>query len=585
MNNRDEFLEKEFDFSKTVKNPYAKMKNNLKEYASDELRTIIIEAIAKATADKKFEEKPLENFIIETPANPKNGDLATNVAFSACKSFKIKPLECARIICEYLNLSGSYFESYEIKSPGFINFFYSGKWYGEVLASVVFLKDDYGRTDKNKGLKYIVEYVSANPTGPMHIGNARGGAVGDVISEVLKRTGADVTREFYLNDAGNQIEKFGKSLSLRYENLFSKGLEFPPDLYQGDDITKLSELFKQKYGDKFVDTAEDEREKAMIEFALPKNIEALKKDMTAYRVEFDNWFKESELYKSKTVYDVIQKLQEANATYEKDGALWFKSTEYGCEKDDVLIRVNKIPTYFAADIAYHYNKLKIRGFDVAINVWGADHHGHVMRLKAAMEALGIEKEKIKIVLMQMVRLIKGGEHVKMSKRKGDAITLGDLLTMVPVDAARFFFNLRQPSSHFDFDLSLAVEKTSQNPVYYVQYAHARICSIIKKLNGAEHFDFNEVNYGVLIKEEEKLLIQKLSAFPNEIITAAKDLDPSRLTKYATDLSTDFHKFYTLNSVKNSEPALLKARLGLCVAVKTVLKNLLSILKVDAKESM
>ncbi|MEE1492695.1 MAG: arginine--tRNA ligase, partial [Massilioclostridium sp.] len=420
-----------------------------------------------------------------------------------------------------------------------------------------------------------------------HIGNARGGAMGDCLASVLDWAGYDVTKEFYINDAGNQIEKFALSLDVRYQQIYKgeDAVPLPEDAYQGADIKVHAQNFADLYGDKFLDATQQERRKALVDYALPINIANLKTDLAKYRIEYDVWFKESVLHEEGQVQKIVDILTERGLTYEKEGAIWYKSSEYGSEKDDVLVRANGIPTYFAADIAYHYNKFAVRGFDRVINIWGADHHGHVARLKGAMDAVGLDGSKLDVVLMQMVRLMRDGEPVKVSKRSGKSITLVSLLDEVPIDAARFIFNLREANSHLDFDLDLAVEQSSQNPVYYVQYAHARICSILKKLAQEGFSPQEDADFGLLTAPEEIELIRHIARLPGDIVEAAKAYDPARITRYSLDLATLFHKFYNACKVKGDDERLTTARLTLCDAVRTVLENVLSMLKIDAPESM
>ena len=432
-----------------------------------------------------------------------------------------------------------------------------------------------------------VDFVSANPTGPLHIGNARGGAIGDCLASVLQYAGYDVKREFYINDAGNQIEKFATSLEVRYLQACGKDVEMPEDAYHGADITEHAENFKAEYGDKYADTPSDERRKALVDFALPQNIAGLERDLGKYRITYDKWFRESTLHNNGSVDKVIAALKDKGATYEQDGALWFKASEYGNDKDIVLIRNNGLPTYIVPDIAYHYNKLVTRGFDKAIDVLGADHHGYVPRMKAALTALGLDADRLDIVIMQMVRLVRDGETIKLSKRSGKAITLNTLLEEVPIDAARFFFNLREPNSHFDFDLELAAKQSSDNPVYYVQYAHARICSILKraKEQGAEIIVPTTDELKLLGSSEERELITHLSALTDEIISAAKNYDPAKIPHFVIELATLFHKFYNAHRVVTDDKALMNARLYLCTAVKSTIYNILTMLKIEAPESM
>jgi arginyl-tRNA synthetase len=433
----------------------------------------------------------------------------------------------------------------------------------------------------------------------MHIGNARGGGLGDCLAAVLDWAGYNVTREFYINDAGNQIEKFAHSLSARYMQLHlgEENFPFPEDGYHGADIITAAKEFSDIYGDKFVQCDEETRGKALVEYALPKNISRLKEDLGKYRIDYDVWFKESDLHKNGDVKAVVDTLTQKGLTYEKDGAIWYKAGEFTSKysnakakdedeiKDEVLVRANGNPTYFTADIAYHVNKFTTRGFERVINVWGADHHGHVARLKGAMDAMGLDGEKLDIVLMQLVRLMRDGEVVRVSKRTGKSITLTDLLDEVPIDAARFFFNLREPNSHLDFDLDLAVSENSQNPVYYVQYAHARICSILKNLSAEGVVATNFVDGKVLTAPEERALIKHLASLPVEIIESAKSYDPARITRYAIDLATLFHKFYNACRVKGEEEKLMQSRLTLCTATKIAIHNVLTLLKVSTPEVM
>ncbi len=560
---------------------------NLIQKAKDELHELILSAVGRAAANGALPSEPMNSFNIEVPADVSHGDLATNAAMVNAKAFKMPPRAIAEAVCAEIVLDGTMFERFEIAGPGFINFFFSHKYFENAVIAVNREKDDYGKTDYGKGKSVLVEFVSANPTGPMHIGNARGGAIGDSLASILDWAGYRVEREFYVNDAGNQIQKFALSLEIRYLQHFGKDAELPEDSYHGADIVRHAENFAEIYGDKYVDSTSEERRAALVEFALPKNIAGLKTDLEKYRINYDTWFLESSLHKSGAVDKVIKLFKENGATYEKDGALWFKATDFGAEQDFVLLRSNGIPTYIVPDIAYHYNKLAERNFDKAIDVLGADHHGYVPRLKSALKALGIDPNRLDALLMQMVRLVRDGEVIKASKRSGKAITLVTLLDEVPIDAARFFFNTREANSHFDFDLDLAVEKSSENPVYYVQYAHARICSILKSLadDGITPENSSELTLPRLTAGEEIELIRHLASFPNVIEEAAKSYDAARITRYSIELATKFHKFYNACRVRCDESELMQARLLLCSAVKTVLKNALSILKITAPESM
>lgn len=555
--------------------------------AREQLNHLILSGIEEAIRCGELPEAAAPGFTIERPADRSHGDFATNAAMAGARIFRSSPQKIAASIIAHIELEGTYFDKCEIAGPGFINFFLSPKFNADVLLDVMAMGEKYGTSDYGKGKKVLVEFVSANPTGPMHIGNARGGAIGDCLASVLSAAGYETSREFYINDAGNQIEKFATSLEVRYLQLFDPSVEMPEDAYHGVDIVNHAKNFAEINGDKFVKCEAAERRKALVDFALPVNIQALEDDLRKYRIEYDTWFKESTLHQSGAVGEVIEKMKESGHTYEKDGALWFKATEFGNEKDIVLVRDNGIPTYIVPDIAYHYNKLVTRGFDKAINVLGADHHGYITRLKGALDAFGVDPSRLDIVIMQMVRLVRNGEAVKLSKRSGKAITLNTLLEDIPIDAARFFFNLREPNSQFDFDLDLAVQDDSQNPVYYVQYAHARICSILRALkeDGITPEPCGEKELSLLKEDEEIELIRHISAYTDEIISAAKDYDPARITRYVITLATLFHKFYNACRVKGTERDLMQARLCLCVSTATVIKNVLSLLKITAPESM
>ncbi len=552
-----------------------------------ELKKRIVNAVEKAMENGELPKAEIPEFIIEVPSNRENGDFSSNIAMAGARAFKNAPRKIAEAIQNNLELENTYFEKCEIAGPGFMNFYLGQSYYSAVVEDVLEKGEDYGKSDYGNGKRVLVEFVSANPTGPMHIGNARGGAIGDCLAAVLDQAGYYVEREFYVNDAGNQIEKFGLSLEVRYLQIYKDDVEMPEDAYHGADITAHAEAFAKEYGDKFVNASTEERRKALVEFALPKNIAGLEEDLLKYRIKYNHWFKESTLHNNGAVDEVINKLKEKGVTYEKEGALWFKASEFGNDKDIVLVRANGIPTYIVPDIAYHYNKLVTREFDKAIDVLGADHHGYVPRMKAALTALGVDASRLDIVIMQMVRLVRGEETIKLSKRSGKAITLSTLLEEVPIDAARFFFNLREPNSHFDFDLDLAAEKSSENPVYYVQYAHARICSILKKAKeqGIDVENATSEQLALLVAPEEKELIRHLSMLTDEYISAAVAYDPAKITRYVIDLATLFHKFYNANRVIDENETLMRARLTLCKAVKQVIKNVLETLKISVPESM
>lgn len=528
-------------------------------------------------------------FLTETPNNVNYGIFATNIAMVSARLLKMAPRKVAELIMEDIDLSKFMMSKYEIAGPGFINFYPDNNLYSKIVMDILKKKEKYGTSDYGKNEKVQVEFVSANPTGPMHLGNARGGALGDCMASIMQAAGYNVSKEFYVNDAGNQIEKFGKSLDARFMQLI-KGedtVEFPEDGYHGEDIIDLAKGYIDEYGDSLAQMDEKHRKNELIKYALPKNISKMKSDLEKYRIKYDKWFYESTLHESGQVSDTIQILKDKNLTYEQDGALWYKATEFGAEKDEVLVRANGIPTYFAADIAYHRNKFLIRGFDKCIDIWGADHHGHVARMKGAMSALNINPNKFDVVLMQLVKLVRGGKIVRMSKRTGKAIQLADLLDEVPVDAARFYFNLHEANSQMDFDLDLAVKEDSQNPVYYVQYAHARICSIIKNLAaiGVQLKDISENELKLLTAPEEIDLIRHMSLLTEEIQVSARTHNPTRITKYIIELATLFHKFYNACRVKCDNENLMHARLCLCESVRIVIKNILSMLKINAPDVM
>ena len=543
---------------------------------------------------------------VEIPKDVSNGDYTTTFALAATKAMKKNPREIAGILLENLKLKGTYFASAEIAGPGFLNFRLSPVWYAEVLEAVESEGSAYGTSDTLAGQKVMVEFVSANPTGPMHMGNARGGVLGDTLASVLAACGADVWREFYVNDAGNQIEKFAASLEARYLQILvgEDAVPFPEDGYHGDDIKELAQAFYAEHGDAYRDTPTAERHEALAKFGLERNIPKMQADLRRYKIEYDQWFFESTLHESGYVAETVEKLVAAGYTYEKDGALWLATSRILEEnyrkagksdkeiakldlKDDVLRRANGFYTYFAADIAYHRNKFEKRGFDRVINVWGADHHGHVARLKGALDALGLDgTHRLDIVLMQLVKLMRDGELVRMSKRTGKAISLSDLLDEVPVDAARWFFN-GKPDSPMDFDLGLAVREDSENPVYYVQYAHARLCNLMKNLEaeGDTVPAAKDVDMSLIAGETETALMKQLAAYCEEVRLAARDYDPSHLNRYLVDLAGAFHRFYTACRIKGEEPHLLAARLKLAASARTVLKNGMDLLGVTAPEKM
>ncbi len=545
---------------------------------------------------------------IEIPKDTGHGDYASSFAMAGAKALRKAPRQIAQAVVDHMDLEGSYFQKVEIAGPGFLNFTLGPRWYGEVLSAVEDEGPDYGSGTEGAGKRVMVEFVSANPTGPMHMGNARGGVLGDTLANVLARDGWNVWKEFYVNDAGNQIDKFARSIYARYLQILrgEEAVPFPEDGYHGEDIKELARAFYEENGSRCEDQPAEDALSALAQFGLERNIPKMKDDLEKYGIQYDQWFLESSLHSSGYVVETVQLLTDKGWTYEKDGALWLNTTgllkeKYLAEgktqaqvdkldlKDDVLRRANGFYTYFAADIAYHRNKFEERGFDLVINIWGADHHGHVARLQAALDGLGLDgSHRLVIVLMQLVNLLQDDKPVRMSKRTGKAIALHDLLDEISVDAARYYFNNRTPSSPLDFDLDLAVRQDSENPVYYVQYAHARICSLVARLaeeEGAAVPAAGAVDAALLTAPEERALVKALAQYPEEIHLAARDFDPSRIDRYLTALAGDFHRFYNACRLKGEAPGLLAARLKLADTVRSVLANGLNLLGVTAPEKM
>ena len=579
---------------------------NMIQNAKDQAAALAMAAYKAAAADGTLPEAEVKTAPVEIPKDTANGDYTTTFALAAAKALGKPPRVIAQALLDHMDLTGTYFTSAEIAGPGFLNFRLGDQWYAGVMNAVETEKDVYGTNDSLKGQKIMVEFVSANPTGPMHMGNARGGVLGDTLASVLQKSGADVWREFYVNDAGNQIEKFAKSLEARYLQIIKgeDAVEFPEDGYHGDDIRELARAFYDREGEKYLDCDQKTRHDALARFGLDNNIPKMQRDLARYGITYDQWFFESSLHESGYVADSVQALTDLGYTYEKDGALWLHTSRILAEnlkkagksdadieklglKDDVLRRANGFYTYFAADIAYHRNKFAVRGFDKVINVWGADHHGHVARLKGAMDALGLDGEhRLDIVLMQLVKLVRDGEVVRMSKRTGKAISLTDLLDEIPVDACRYFFNAK-PETQMEFDLGLAVREDSENPVYYVQYAHARICTLLKALE-AEGYTVpaaGEVDFSLLSGEAEQALIKKIAAYSQVVRLAARDYDPSHINRYLTELAGDFHRFYTACRIKGEERPVLLARLKLADTARSVLKNAMTLIGCTAPEKM
>ena len=579
---------------------------NMIQSAKDQIVELTQKAYAAAVQEKLLPEGVATVPAVEIPKDAANGDYTTTFCLAASKALHKNPREVANILTSHMQLDGTYFTSVEIAGPGFLNFRLGGKWYADVVAAVESEGRNFGRGEGLKGKKYMVEFVSANPTGPMHMGNARGGVLGDTLAEVLDWSGADVWREFYVNDFGNQIDKFAKSIEARYIQLIKgeDAVEFPEDGYHGDDIRELAEAYRAENGDGLLDADEQTRRDTLANFGLAYNIPKMKADLKRYGIEFDEWFFESSLHNSGLVAKAMDELTKLGWTYEKEGALWLRTADITREqlrksgkkneeidkldlKDDVLRRANGFYTYFAGDIAYHYNKFAIRGFDKVINIWGADHHGHVARLKGAMDALGLNgTERLDIVLMQLVKLVRDGEVVRMSKRTGKTISLSDLLDEIPVDACRYFFNAK-PETQMEFDLGLAVREDSENPVYYIQYAHARICSLLKALaeEGYTAPRAADVDIALAQSEQEKALIKEISLFSEEIRMAGRDYDPSYINRYLVRLAAAFHRFYNACRIKGEADDIIAVRLKLAESTKQVLSNGLGILGLGAPEKM
>lgn len=548
----------------------------------------ISEAIETAIKKGELIRCDLPDIMIEQPTNPEYGDFSCNIAMLTARIFKKPPIKIAETIVSFMTPDKNLINSVEVAGAGFINFRLSNECYIGSVKEAILKGIDYGKSDIGQGKRVMVEYVSANPTGPMHLGNARGGALGDCLASVMEEAGYTVYREFYINDAGNQIEKFGLSLDCRYQQLFlgEDAVPLPEDSYHGADIIDRAKGFAKKHGNTYLNKPERERRKALVEYALPLNIRKMQRDMKKYRIVYNKWFRESSLHKSGQVKQAIALLEERGMTYWKDDALWYKATTYGADKDEVLIRANGNPTYYAADIAYHINKFK-RGFDICIDVWGADHHGHVARMKGALEAVGYKSDRLEVILMQLVRLMDNGTPVKMSKRTGKAIQLADLLDEVPIDAARFFFNLHESTSKIDFDLGLAVRQDSQNPVYYVQYAHARICSILKAYEEKYgKFNCDSINSNdIYISEIERELIRVVAEYPQVIAQAALEREPSRVNRYIISVASTFHKFYNACRVISSDETITKFRIAICSGTKQVLFNALTLMKITCPDHM
>lgn len=556
---------------------------NIIEETQSALRQGVAAACAQAMAAGTLPEAALPDFVIETPKDEKNGDFSTNLAMQLTRILRQNPRKIAEAIVSGIDLPGLV-ERVEIAGPGFINFYLVPGWLNRVLPAIQEEDADYGKSNAGGGERVQVEFVSANPTGLLHMGNARGGALGDTLAAVLNEAGYVCDKEYYINDAGNQVENLGKSVEARYFELLGRDdYQIPEDGYHGKDIIATAQRLLDEKGEALVDLSEAERRELMKNYALKEKVAGIRGSLENFGVVFDNWFSEQSLHDAGSVHEVVDILREKGVVYEKDGAQWLRATDWGEEKDEVLVRSNGTPTYFAADIAYHRDKFE-RGYKRLINIWGADHHGHVARLKGAMTALGYPGDDITVILMQLVRLYRGGEIVKMSKRSGKYVTLDELIEEVGKEAARFFFIMRSPDSALDFDLDLAKAESSDNPVYYVQYAHARICSILS-VAGVETPKAADVDLSLLTEENERVLIRKLAEWPQEVADAARELAPYHLAYYAKELANAFHSFYNSCKVLTDDAALRDARLALVDCTRITLRNVLTLLGLSAPERM
>ncbi|SEJ92898.1 arginyl-tRNA synthetase [Propionispira arboris] len=550
-----------------------------------DIKSLLMQSIANAAqqamTEGVFQIETLPDIILEVPPKKEFGDFATNFAMQSAKTAKMNPRKIAEAIIE--RMSEPWLEKTEIAGPGFINFYLKANIIYDQLAGIIAAGRDYGNLPKKNAAKIQVEYVSANPTGPLHVGHGRGAAAGSALVNLLRAAGYEVSSEYYINDAGNQIDNLAASVNARYLELFDQTVEFPENGYHGQDIIDTAKRIIKKDGELYLKMAETERLTIFKELALKEKLAALKEDLAAFNVNFDVWFSERSLHPDD-VKTACQVLQENGNIYEKDGALWLKSTAYGDDKDRVVIRDNGIPTYLAADIAYHRNKFE-RGFDTLINIWGADHHGYICRVKAAIEAMGYKPDHLEVLLLQMVSLYRDGELVKMSKRTGQSVTLAELIEEVGTDAARFFFIMRSLDSQLDFDLDLAKSKSSENPVYYIQYAHARIRSIFRQAQEAGIAKANQPKLSLLTDESELALIKKMAAYGEEIEYAAQERAPHRIARYVHELASEFHSFYNRCRIMGVDQDLAQARLALVGAVANVICHALAMLGVSAPEKM
>ncbi|MEY8192792.1 arginine--tRNA ligase [Peribacillus simplex] len=555
---------------------------NIVKEVQEKLKEEIKAAVIKAGLAT---EEQIPNVVLELPRDKTHGDYSTNMAMQLTKIAKKAPKMIAEAIIENFDNSKASIEKIEIAGPGFINFYMNNSYLTELVPVILKVDEAYGESDFGKGEKIQVEFVSANPTGDLHLGHARGAAVGDTLCNVLSKAGYDVSREYYINDAGNQINNLAISIEARYFQALGLEKDMPEGGYHGEDIIGIGKTLSSEFGDKYVNADEKERFEFFREYGLKYEMEKLKTDLANFRVGFDVWYSETSLYQDGKIDEALKVLRDRGHVYEEDGATWFRSTELGDDKDRVLIKQDGSYTYLTPDIAYHRNKLE-RGFETLINIWGADHHGYIPRMKAAIEALGYKREQLEVEIIQLVHLYKDGEKMKMSKRTGKAVTMRDLIDEVGLDATRYFFAMRSADTHMDFDLDLAVSQSNENPVYYAQYAHARISSILRQ--GVEQGISYEgvTDFSALATEKEVELLKKLGEFPQAIAEAAEKRMPHRMTNYIFDLASTFHSFYNADKVLDvEEMERSKARLGLVKSVQITLKNALAIIGVSAPEKM
>ncbi|MFB5664179.1 arginine--tRNA ligase [Alteribacillus sp. HJP-4] len=555
---------------------------NIAEQMKERMKEEIIAAVEKAGLASG---EDIPEVILETPKEKEHGDFATNMAMKLAKVARKAPRQIAEDILNHFDKSRASIKKMEIAGPGFINFFLDNRYLLDLIPNVLEAGEDYGASTFGGGKKVQVEFVSANPTGNLHLGHARGAAVGDSLCSILHTAGFDVTREYYINDAGNQILNLAYSVQARYMEALGKESDMPEDGYQGKDVQQFGKELAEEHGERFIQMPEKERIAFFREYGLKREMEKLKQDLLDFRVPFDEWFSETSLYDDGKVKDTLELLQSKGETYDAEGAVWFKSTKYGDDKDRVLVKSDGSYTYLLPDIAYHKNKFE-RGFETVINIWGADHHGYIPRMQAAVQALGYSKEQLETQIIQMVNLYEHGERVKMSKRTGKAVTLRDLMEEVGIDATRYFFAMRSPDTHLDFDLDLAKSQSNENPVYYVQYAHARLCSIFRQAEEKGVSYEPNADLSPISSEKEIDLLKKISEFPETVALAAAKYSPHRMTNYLHELSSVFHSFYNAERVIDSDNMTQsQARLVLAKAVQTTLQNGMKLIGVTAPEKM